>query len=246
MNVARLTWPEFKAAISDKIVLIPVGATEPHGPHLPLSTDSIIAGDFCERIAKAIGGVTIPTIEYGYMTNPARLGGAFPGTIDIGLNTLRDLLYGILCSLYREGARRFVVFHAAYANLPICYDAIVSFDADCPGARVLAGSWWDFTSEKTRNDISAATGVVRADDNHAGLVETSLILYIQPGLVKTHLIGNVEAKFRERYTITPFPERYQTTDGTVYHAKGANRAIGERIYAEALRNVLSAIARELS
>ncbi|MGH3784846.1 MAG: creatininase family protein [Pseudonocardiaceae bacterium] len=246
MRAAEMTWPEYRDRIRTCAVVVPVGALEPHGPHLPLATDTIIAEYLADQLAEQVDSLVLPAISYGYRTNPIRMGGEFSGTLDIGARTLRDHVYDLLTAAYREGARRFVVLHAAYANVAITYDAVAGFVNASPDARVLAASWWDFASEGTRNAIARETGVDRADDNHAALVETSLVMHMSPGVVREHLVTDDTSPGRVRYTVLPIPESLCTATGIVYCARGASAAIGKRLTDEVVKAMVAAVQQHLS
>ena len=78
--MAELSWPEFSAKMAAGApVFLAVGATEQHGPHLPLGVDVILPTAIAERVARNVGGIVAPTIPYGYKSQPRSGGGeAFP------------------------------------------------------------------------------------------------------------------------------------------------------------------------
>mgnify|MGYP000202142465 FL=1 len=87
-RMAEMTWPQF-AARKDKPVIVPIGSTEQHSQHLPLSTDAIIADRISLDLAKALDGTVMPTLSYGYKSKPLSGGGPlFPGTIDMNGTTV--------------------------------------------------------------------------------------------------------------------------------------------------------------
>ncbi|HEX3787378.1 MAG TPA: mycofactocin biosynthesis peptidyl-dipeptidase MftE [Pseudonocardiaceae bacterium] len=101
MRVADLAWPEVgRRARAGAILAVPVGSTEQHGPHLPLSTDTDIAVALCERLALARRDVLIaPPLAYGSSGEHA----GFPGTLSIG----QDALELLLVELGRSAAETF-------------------------------------------------------------------------------------------------------------------------------------------
>ena len=91
-----MTWTEYRDS-KDKIIILPIGATEQHAMHLPLSTDAEIAENFALKLAEAVDGVVMPTLSYGYKSKPLSGGGPlFPGTIDLNGETVIKLVYDIL------------------------------------------------------------------------------------------------------------------------------------------------------
>jgi creatinine amidohydrolase len=105
--------------------------------------------------------------------------------------------------------------------------------------------WWDVTSEETRNEIAAETGVSRKDDHHAGMVETSLVMRIAPNLVRNELLADDSIPRRATYLILPVPESLKTRTGVVYRAGKASPAIGQRLLDEMVSNLVAAVKLEL-
>ncbi len=110
-DFAKLTWPEAKELFAaDPVALLPVGATEAHGPHLPLDTDVTIAVAQARRAAGILdeAGVTtlvMPPIAYTL----AQFAFGFPGTITIRPTTLWNLVEDVVESLEQHGVRRVVL-----------------------------------------------------------------------------------------------------------------------------------------
>ena len=84
----EISWYDYQDKIKNQhILIIPIGATEQHGPHLPLGVDAMLATAFSLALAKQINGVVAPTLNYGYKSLPLSGGGPFfPGTIDLNGN----------------------------------------------------------------------------------------------------------------------------------------------------------------
>jgi creatinine amidohydrolase len=89
VNFGDLAYPDVP---TDAVHLLPLGATEPHGPHAPLSTDTLISVGICDRAAERLEGeihvLVLPALPYGV----TRYGSAFPGAVSIGEETLRSLV----------------------------------------------------------------------------------------------------------------------------------------------------------
>ena len=103
--IEELSWFQYKEQIDqNKILIIPIGATEQHGPHLPLGVDAMLATSFARVLAEQIGAVVAPTINYGYKSLPMSGGGPFfPGTIDLNGTTLINLVKDIVVEFARDG-----------------------------------------------------------------------------------------------------------------------------------------------
>jgi creatinine amidohydrolase len=175
--IEEMTMTEFEAGLArTRTVLIPFGSVEEHGPHLPLSTDTLEAYEVCKKAALQVPLFVAPPVHYGNCRSTAR----HPGTISISTGTLKALFSDIVISLHGHGLRNFVALtgHAGGAHRMALQDAgeelIVRF-ADISMAVV---SEFDLAKEKGRGLIETA------GDSHAGEIETSRILHSHPHLVK--------------------------------------------------------------
>lgn len=144
-------------------LLVPLGATEQHGPHLPLATDTIIATAWATAVAARVdGAVTAPALPYGSSGEHD----GFPGTLSIG----REALERVIVELVRSATRfcdrvMFVSGHGG--NSPVLEPTVARLVAE--GHRV---AW---VSPRWPTDVDV--------DAHAGRTETSLLLHLRPDLV---------------------------------------------------------------
>lgn len=241
MELGHMTWQQLDASVPRSTAVLPIGAIKPHGPHLPLATDSIIAEYFARQLADRISGILLPTLTYGYRTNPQRMGGEFPGVFDLSATTFTRHVGDLLKSCYREGFRSVNIVQAAYTNVPFVLDAVQQFADGAPDMRVISGAWWDYTPESLRNDIARETGTPRSEDHHAAMVETSLMMHASPHLVRADLLRAYPAGAGQlRHSVVPMPENLQTEDGVVFQNANASAEIGRRIAEAALENMVAA------
>lgn len=245
MRIADMTWQEYDDHIRRRIVVLPLGSIDGHGPHLPLSADTIISTYLAERLEERLDVMVLPPLTYGVATDPPASGGRFPGVTNLRAATLTDLVLDILRASYRHGARRFVLIESHKVNLGPLREAAGLFVDGAPDARVMVVTWWDVVSEDSRNAIAAETGVPRHDDHHAAMVETSLVMHAAPHLVRRELLADDEIPRRERYLVLPVPEDLRTKTGVVYRAAAASPVIGERLMTEIVANLVAAVTREL-
>jgi creatinine amidohydrolase len=166
------------------VLLVPLGATEQHGPHLPLDTDTRIAWAWAERLAIALSDtpdpvvptpVVAPVLPYGSSGEHQR----FAGTLSIGQDALRS----ILLELVRSAAHSFdaVVFVCGHGGNAEPLEAAVA-RARYEGHRVVAlVPHWP-TDGST--DTTGATPTAPTVDAHAGRTETSLLLHLHPDMVR--------------------------------------------------------------
>ncbi|MFG2248118.1 mycofactocin biosynthesis peptidyl-dipeptidase MftE [Spirillospora sp. NPDC048823] len=184
-DLAEAAWPDAGAA---PLVLVPLGSTEQHGPHLPLSTDTVIARAVAERAADALraeparpvadGQVFVaPAIAYGASGEHA----GFPGTISIGHEALHAVIVETVRSL-AAWAGRVVLVNGHGGNVATLDTAV---------ARL----------RREGHDAAWAGCGVPGGDAHAGVTETSVMLYLAPGLVRP--FGGVTGDTRPITEIMP-------------------------------------------
>jgi creatinine amidohydrolase len=116
MFLDDLSTKEFENKVNDSLVVIlPLGVIEEHGDHLPLSTDSLQCEYVVEEIAKRTNALIAPSIRYGVCNTTKN----FPGTISIGFETLRSLIYDVLSELARNGIKNVAIVsgHAGSTHL---------------------------------------------------------------------------------------------------------------------------------
>lgn len=148
------------------IVLIPVGSTEQHGPHLPMSTDTLIAEEIAARAVHLTDGLMVgPTISISASGEHTD----FPGTLSIGTAVMHDLIVELGRSADWAAGVVFVNGHGGNAQ-PV-NTAVATLRSE--GRSVLA--WWPKWPQRADGG---------AKDLHAGRIETSLMLAIDPGLVR--------------------------------------------------------------
>lgn len=113
-ELGRLTWKEAEEALARKpVVLIPIGAVEPHGPQLPLGTDYIVAHYVAVKAAeKCKDALVAPTIPYGYCDTVED----FPGAMSLDMNTLGAVIRDLVSNLAKHGVDKIVFVNNHRAN----------------------------------------------------------------------------------------------------------------------------------
>ncbi len=163
----------------DTLLLMPIGTTEEHGPHLPVDTDARIAEAYGARLAEAVADecpvLVMDAIRYGYSMKIMR---RWPGTVVIGTRTFMDYVFEVCSSLMQMGFRKLVLLdcHGHHAgplrvvNRELC-DAHDTAVAILSPARLSA----DAFNEVRRSGQGGSI--------HGGEWETSLVLHISPEVV---------------------------------------------------------------
>ncbi len=178
MVLEEMTMPQVEAALANGCcsVFLPFGALEEHGPHLPLSTDTIQAYQVGKRAAELIPLFVAPPIPYGN----CRSTNCHPGTISISTTTLRSLLKDLVRSFYRQGMRNVVVLtgHAGGAHRLALQDAGEELLEELPELRIAVVTEYELAKDEGKAIIETP------GDAHAGEIETSRIMHSHPGLVQ--------------------------------------------------------------
>jgi creatinine amidohydrolase len=176
---AQLTSPqvaELLAGPRTPVLLLPVGAVEPHGPHAPLATDELISAGMCARAAHRLVDdpdvrvLVLPTLNYGV----TRFGAAFPGAISVSEATLHALVVDVCRSLAEQGFSRVVVVNNHFE--PAHVTTLRSATAEAGVA---------YLDLLRRHNVARLTDEFRSGACHAGQYETSLVLADRPDLVDT-------------------------------------------------------------
>jgi creatinine amidohydrolase len=181
-----LASPEVAHALSGEQLILPVGAVEQHGPHLPLTVDIDIAGALATELARRLGAYLAPGIVYSARSLPQSGGGSsFPGTIAVRGTTLIDYFADILTAYARCGAKSLVVVNGHYENEPFLFEAMeVCREAgQLDAVEVISLSWWSIVTEEFLAELFNGT-FPGWHAEHAGVCETSLMLHLRPELVR--------------------------------------------------------------
>jgi creatinine amidohydrolase len=230
MQAEHMTWEEYRDEVVRRVIILPVGAFEQHGPHLPLNVDVVIPTNFASRVADQINGMVLAPITYGYKSHPTSGGGQlFAGTTSLDGATLIHLALDILRETYRHGGRKFLIMNGHYENVAFLTEAIDLFLRNSGDSKVLLVSWWDQVSDELVEEIFAGAGFPGWDTEHAGITETALMQYFAPELVREDKIIDDQSERKPTYSIYPAPDNIIPKSGVLYKATYASREKGEKL-----------------
>jgi creatinine amidohydrolase len=178
-------------------LIVPAGTCEPHGPHMPMGSDTIIVDRLADDLSAEFGIVRAPTIEYGVnaVTRDAAAGSAA-----VRRKTLRRWLNDLLPEWERAGVEEFLVL-TAHGHAPH-QEALATVVTDRARVRVI-----DIFALHEDPEVAGAEGPI-----HGGELDTSLLLYLAPQLVRMD---------RALDCILPETERRRYRRGTMLHLPGA-------------------------
>jgi creatinine amidohydrolase len=233
VRVAELTRDEFAAAMqAGRWLLMPLGSTEQHGPHLPLGTDLLYAEHISLKVAQRVNGLIAPGLPYGICRTMRN----FAGTVSLGIETFISLLREILSEYVRHGAGKIALIagHAEEAQDAAVREAALPLVEADPALLILAIGPYAFL-DPIRREADLA-----GKDGHAGSIETSETLVIAPHLVQADRIPRATRPPLSRFLIEAHPER-EFPSGVRGDTAKISPALGQR----ALDHTVSEIVRVL-
>ena len=236
VRMADLTWPELDALAKagPPIVLLPSGALEQHGPHLPLGTDTMIPAMLAEKVATVLGGLVAPALPYGYKSQPKSGGGnhmsgcaALDGTTYI--HVVRDLI----CDFARHGLTRIVLFDGHMENQMFLTEAsdlaLRALRAEgIDGVRIVKLGYWISIDDALEAQLFPE-GLISWELEHAAVMETSVMLHVAPDLVREALIPDHPPADFPLYDVYPFDPASVSHSGALTSAKGASAEKGRAV-----------------
>ena len=189
--LGELTWPEAERRLREvDVALLPVGAIEQHGLHLPLDTDAFDADHMARRVAEACSDpkpLVLPLIPYGVSYHHDD----FPGTISVGNEALSKMVYDVGMSCARHGITKLVIVNGHGGNTPTLQFA----------AQLINRNANIFTAVDTgeTSDVDLAELCETPNDVHAGEIETSTALAVRPDLVRMDRAERFVPDFSNQY-----------------------------------------------
>jgi len=177
---AEATRNRFLGADPRTVAVVPIGAIEQHGAHLPVSTDTLILHHVLDRAARACSRpvVVAPMIPFGY--SPHHF--CYPGVISLQSETVLSLLKDVGSSLIRSGFSRILLLTGHGGNSHIIGQAARDLGCHNRGVVAAAAAYWDIARTPLTEKMRGLTPWI---PGHAGLFETSLVMAIRGELVDT-------------------------------------------------------------
>jgi creatinine amidohydrolase/Fe(II)-dependent formamide hydrolase-like protein len=189
--LSTLSWPEAKERLKlVDIAILPVGAIEQHGRHLPLDTDAFDAEYLAHEVAAECSEpkpIVLPLIPYGVSYHHHD----FPGTISISPETLSKLTYDIGLSAAHHGVKKLVILNGHGGNTPALQFAAQMINRDT--------SIFTCVDTGETSDTDVSTLIETPNDVHAGEIETSTTLAVRPEVVRVDEMRKFIPRFSSRF-----------------------------------------------
>jgi creatinine amidohydrolase len=235
----QLTWEEIGAlpARGMDAVMLPVGATEQHGPHLGCGVDAEIALQLCHAAGERSGVPVLPTLPYGCSIGHSQ---RWPGTLALAPKTLIDVVKQIGDWVYASGFRRLFLVNSHVTNLAPLRCALEMLRAehdDLMMALINTGT----LSERVR-----ARHFADADDWHANAAETSLMLALAPDMVRPDRCADADDPDRTDGCVFAHPVNRTSSNGVTGTPSLASPDEGEQLFGWMVEDLNALLQRGLT
>jgi creatinine amidohydrolase len=236
LEFSSLTAPQLNAmAARDAIIIVPVGSTEQHGPHLPVMVDYRLATEVARRGAGKLAAaghpvLVTPTVWTGFAEHHMELG----GTITLDYAVFYGVIRGIVRSLARDGFRRICVLNGHGGNIAPLVVAIseLTVELEIP---LVYFSYWEIAEAATKSILEYQDKILHACEG-----ETSMMMAVEPALIDRSRLHEAKGPDQDRPEIEALVGknvfRWQTLNarsrrGVIGNGAAGTPAKGERLLA---------------
>jgi len=238
-HMSELSWPQAEEELAAGTVILPIGALEAHGPHLPLGTDNYIAQALANKLAEEIKAPLLPLLPLGQVWSLQN----FPGSISLSTETLISLLVDIAGSLAEQDVELLVIVNGHFGNRQVLKEAarkvrekykikILRFTH--PGLSELEAKYID-SSRPHENYL------------HAEEIETSLMLNIKEELVDMKQAIKVYPDFPVYFDSYSIPWEEISPQGVLGDPTSASKMKGKQLLqgiADNMKQIVLAFRKE--
>ena len=239
MKLAEMNQASAAASLAGMTAVLPIGATEVHGNHLPVGTDSYLATAICDLLEKKVGAdrlLVLPCVPYGQVWSLR----AAPGTVDIPDDVLTPFLVNIAMSMYRAGVRKIAFVNTHVGNNNAVKAAMRRIWAGCD-MKV-----YGFTYPGAEEAIRQVCTTKRPHGAyfHACEIETSYMLYLCPDHVDMAEAVCRYPEFPADFDVTPVPWTDFMETAVLGDATAATAEKGEYIISRVIDNMAGYLMQE--
>lgn len=219
----ELTWEEIASQVSSGVdaAILPVGATEQHGPHLTVGMDSLLGRKLCSSVAEHTGVPCLPLLPYGCSIGHSH---RWPGTLALSPTTLISVITDIADWLYPAGIRKLFIVNSHVTNEAPLRCALETIRARYDDLCIAL-----FNTGKLNPEI-AQTFSADASDWHANAAETSLILHLEPSAARQKKIPSSDDPDRTTDCVFSHPVNRTSENGVTGYPSKATEEAGRKLY----------------
>lgn len=239
MTVAweQMSWADVGDTLQKlKAAILPIGATEQHGPHMGCGMDYVLADKLCRAVAAETGVPMLPTMPYGCSLGHSR---RWPGTIALSPKTLIDVVFDMGSWAHHSGVRRFFVVNTHVTNAAPLRCALEMLRAEFDDLMVAVINSATI-SERVR-EFHFSDG----DDWHANDAETSLMLAVAPTMVDSTQLHAVDDPDRTADLVFSHPVNRTSTNGVTGKPSAATVEKGEQAFGWMVEDLSNMIRKGL-
>jgi creatinine amidohydrolase len=232
-------WAELPGdlAAAQGAALLPVGATEQHGPHMGCGMDFVLADKLCTAVAARLGVPMLPTLPYGCSLGHSR---RWPGTIAVDPRTLIDLVQQIGQWAHHSGVRRLFMVNTHVTNAAPLRCALELLRAEHDDLMVA------LVNSATMSARVRAAHFADAEDWHANEAETALMLAVAPDMVRTALMAEADDADRTTNSVFSHPVNRTSRNGVTGRPSTATAAAGEELFAWMVEDLSDIVTRGMA
>jgi creatinine amidohydrolase len=235
-ELQQMTWEEVAGAVQSGVetAVLPVGATEQHGPHMGCGMDTAIAHTLCRDAAAQAPVILLPTLPYGCSVGHSK---RWPGTLALNPKTLIDVITDIGDWVQASGLRRLLLINGHVTNeapLRCALEILRSRHDDLMVALLHTARLSERVRKAHHHD---------ADDWHANDAETALMLALHPELVRPDKLAAADDEDRTENCVFSHPVNRTSRNGVTGKPSLANREKGEQLYQWMLEDLTDILVR---
>lgn len=230
------TWPEVPAALEATgfAAILPVGATEQHGPHLGCGMDWVLADRLCAEVARRTLVPMLPAMPYGCSLGHSH---RWPGTIALEPITLIHLIKDVGSWAYHSGVRRLFLVNTHVTNAGPLRSALEMLRATHDDLMVA------LINSATVSARVRAAHFADGEDWHANAAETALMLAVAPEMVREGLIASADDPDRTEGLVFAHPVNRTSRNGVTGFPSRATKAQGEELFGWMVEDLSETVLR---
>jgi creatinine amidohydrolase len=251
VQIAEMPWTTYQHRLEHDmpVVILPIGSLEQHGPHSPLGSDEILTRQIALAVAQEVGGLVAPSLAYGCRSQPRTGGGwHFPGTTSIAGETMILLVRDLVREFGRHGVRKLAVFDTHFENEWFVIEGIerglqeLRRDGNT-ALRIVKFRYFELITPDILERVFP-DGFPGWALEHAGVMTTSLHLFLTPELVDMRTAPAHGVVAYPPYDVFPFDPARGTASGALNAATTASAASGRLIFTHVVAALAAAIRAE--
>ncbi len=236
--VQYMTWVDFDARRAETdLVLMPLGAVEVYGPHLPMGADGIATTALAERVAERVPAFVAPLIPVGFSEALSE----FPGTLSVRPESLLAYTRDIAESFIRWGSRRILFINGHAGNVPYLNDLAQQLERE-HGVRCAQIDWWRFIQPLVDDLVESDL----LPHGHASEFGTSVMLHLVPEHVRPERAVRTAPAGEPTFpdVLRPASYRAQTATGVLGDATMGAREKGAEVLRRAVERTVEFVTSE--